>query len=177
MVIASGALIASQQAAAQIRAPGGVTIYDSIGCSTDDRDAKVTVPFSMGSPASPRTRRPSFFATDKDAKPEIVYGPREFTADENGIICLDILEAQSGTWKVDVVEQGSGFTDSKVFTIEGEPIPPTTLPATTTPSTSTTPASTSTTLAPLVRRWVRCSRPDAPTHRTAPHLTGASPIT
>jgi hypothetical protein len=47
----------------------------------------------------------------------------------------------------DVVEQGSGFTDSKVFTIEGEPIPPTTLPATTTTSTPTTPA-TSTTLAP-----------------------------
>jgi hypothetical protein len=64
-------------------------------------------------------------------------------------------------WKIDVVEQGSGFTDSKVFAIEESETPPiitlppittTTLaPATTLPSSTTTtsaPSTTTTTLAP-----------------------------
>ena len=74
-------------------------------------------------------------------------------------------------WKIDVVEQGSGFTDSKVFAIEESETPPiitlppittttlapaTTLPSstTTTSAPSTTQATTTTTLAPVVYRGV-----------------------
>ena len=42
------------------------------------------------------------------------------------------VEAPVGTWKVDVVEQGSGFTDSKVFAVGETETPPITLPSTTT---------------------------------------------
>jgi LPXTG-motif cell wall-anchored protein len=57
--------------------------------------------------------------TDKDANPDIIYGPGTFTADEQGSICLDVFEAPAGLWKIDVVGQGSGSTDSKVFLVEG----------------------------------------------------------
>ena len=133
------------------RAPGGVTIYDSIGCSKDVRAAKVTVPFSIGVTGLAPNSSTEIFVTDKDAQPDIVYGPGTFTADENGNICLDIFDAPAGTWKIDVVEQGSGFTDSKVFTVEETETPPITLPSTTTTTTGTTtpPATTTpTTLAP-----------------------------
>ena len=95
-----------------------MTIYDSIGCSKDIRAAKVTVPFSIGVTGLAPNSSTEIFMTDKDAKPDVVYGPGIFTADENGNICLDIFDAPAGTWKIDVVEQGSGFTDSKVFTVE-----------------------------------------------------------
>ena len=67
--------------------------------------------------------------TDKDSNPEVTSGPATITADANGTVCLNILAAPAGSWKVDVVEQGSGFTDSKVFEIEGLDLPavPTTI--------------------------------------------------
>ena len=132
VIIASGALMLSQQASAQVQAPGGVTIYDSTGCVSDVRDAKVTVPFSIGITGLRPNSSTLIFVTDKDAQPDIVYGPGIFTADENGNICLDILEAPVGLWKIDVFEQGSGFTDSKVFAIGESETPPITLPSTTT---------------------------------------------
>jgi hypothetical protein len=52
----------------------------------------------------------------------VTYGPATITADASGTVCLNILAAPAGMWKVDVVEQGSGFTDSKVF--EGIDLPP-----------------------------------------------------
>ena len=127
-----GALSVSHDVSGQVFASGGVTIYDSIGCSKDIRAAKVTVPFSIGVTGLQPNSSTEFFVTDKDANPDVVYGPGIFTADDEGNICLDIFDAPAGTWKIDVVEQGSGFTDSKVFTIEEEPIPPITLPSTTT---------------------------------------------
>ena len=160
-VIGSSALLASPVSAQ--RAPGGVTIYDSIGCSKDIRAAKVTVPFSIGVTGLDPNSSTEFFVTDKDANPDVVYGPGIFTADENGNICLDIFDAPAGTWKIDVVEQGSGFTDSKVFTVEETETPPITLPSTTTttPGLRPAPASTTTTTsAPPTTRRARPPRSD-----------------
>ncbi len=146
VVIASGALMLSQQASAQVLAPGGVTIYDSTGCVSDVRDAKVTVPFSIGITGLRPNSSTLIFVTDKDANPDVVYGPGIFTADQQGNICLDILDAPVGLWKIDVVEQGSGFTDSKVFAVGESETPPITLPTTTTtlPPATTEPTTTTT---------------------------------
>jgi hypothetical protein len=142
-------LIASQ-VSAQVRAPGGVTIYDERNCAAAGNAAKVTVPFSIGVTGLRPFSEVQIFVTDKDAKPEVTYGPGLIKADQNGNVCLNLLSAPVGSWKVDVVEQGSGFTDSKVFTVEGltlptvptsqppPPPPPTIAPSTSAPAGSTT---------------------------------------
>jgi hypothetical protein len=149
-VLAAGVIIvAATGVAAQVGSAGGVTIFDATNCAGSGNAAKVTPPFSIlvtGLP--PLSRTTQLYVTDKDAKPEITYGPftiQNVTA--QGIACVNVLNAPAGSWKVDVVEPGSGFTDSKVFTVEG-PAPATT---TTTPrviTTTTTAASTTTTAAP-----------------------------
>jgi hypothetical protein len=182
VVIASGALLVSQRASAQVFAAGGVTIYDSVGCSSDVRAAKVTIPFSIGVTGLAPSSSTEIFVTDKDAQPDIVYGPGTFTADQNGNICLDIFDAPPGTWKIDVVEQGSGFTDSKVFTIEGTPAPIISLPSTTTtiPASTTTQAST-TTLAPTTTQpsttTTLAPTTTLATTTTSPGSTTSPPIT
>src|SRR5215831_3773535 len=115
---------------AQVRAPGGVTIFDDTGCAGSGNAAKVDVPFSIGiTGLLPFTADAKMSVTDKDASPEIVYGPIDITdVDGQGNACIDVLEAPPGNWKIDVFEQGGGFTDSKVFTIVG---PPTTTTTTT----------------------------------------------
>jgi hypothetical protein len=151
----------STRAVAQVGAPGGVTVYDAVGCSGSGNASHVTPPFSVlitGLP--PFSRHSTLYVTDKDASPEITYGPYTIpNVNAQGAVCLNVQNAPSGTWKIDVVEEGSGSTDSKVVTVEGGspittvPVPTTTprAPTTTTmPTTSTTgtSGSTSTTLVP-----------------------------
>lgn len=130
-------------ASATPRAAGGVTIYDDPGCVGNGNAAKVTVPFSvLITGLTPFSQSSTLYVTDKDAKPEVTYGP--FTipnVDGQGVACLDVIVAPAGSWKVDVVEEGSGFTDSKVFTIEGPPAPPT-VPPQTSPFTAPPPPTT-----------------------------------
>ena len=96
------------------------------------------VPFSVGiTGLTPFSTTSQLFVTDKDAKPEIVYGPITIpNVDDRGNSCIEVENAPTGLWKVDVVEEGSGFTDSKVFTVEGTE--PTTTTASTPPTTTTT---------------------------------------
>jgi LPXTG-motif cell wall-anchored protein len=138
---------------AQIRAPGGITVFDETGCVGSGNAAKVDVPFSIGiTGLEPFATDAVMFVTDKDASPQIMYGPISIDlVDGQGNACIDVFRAPPGLWKVDVLEQGNGFTDSKVFTIVG-PLAstttsePPTIPSTTTSTTSTTvPPSTSTT--------------------------------
>ena len=51
---------------------------------------------ASGSLALPPNSSTEFFVTDKDAQPDVVYGPGTFTADENGNICLDVFDAPRG---------------------------------------------------------------------------------
>ncbi len=104
--------------------------HDERNCPGNANSAKVTIPFSVGATGLAPSTTAQLYVTDKDSNPEVTYGPATITADESGTVCLNILAAPAGMWKVDVVEQGSGFTDSKVFEIEGIDLPPvpTTIP-------------------------------------------------
>jgi hypothetical protein len=132
------------------RAPGGVAIFDESGCAGAGNSAKVTLPFSVGiTGLTPLSTTSVLYVTDKDAQPDVIYGPYTIpSVDIQGASCLEVTSAPAGTWKVDVVEEGSGFTDSKVFTIEDPNAPPTivatTIPPTTEPALTTEPAPTST---------------------------------
>ncbi len=121
------------------RAPGGVTIYDEPGCSGVAllNEAKVTVPFSiLATGLTPFSTTSQAFATDLDAQPNIRYGPITIPAvGSDGTVCAEVLSAPAGRWKIEVIEEGSGFTDSKVFTIEPSTPPPTTATPTTAPPT------------------------------------------
>ena len=111
-------------AEAQERSAGGVTIYDERNCPGNANSPQVTIPFSFGVTGLVPLSSAQVFVTDKDSQPEVTYGPATIRADATGNVCLNINVAPAGSWKVDVVEQGSGFTDSKVFTIEGLELPP-----------------------------------------------------
>jgi len=151
---AAGALLVAGSTAgwAQVRAPGGITIFDETGCVGSGNAAKVDVPFSMGiTGLQPFATDAEMFVTDKDESPEIMYGPIGIDlVDGQGNACIDVFNAPPGLWKVDVVEQGNGFTDSKVFTIVGPPASTTTSEPTTEPTTvpTTTTSTASTTVAP-----------------------------
>ena len=192
VVIASGALMLSQQAFAQVQAPGGVTIYDSTGC-VERRQVR-----QGDGPVQHRDHRPSTELVDLDLRdrqghPDVVYGPGTFTADQTGNICLDILQAPTGLWKIDVLEQGSGFTDSKVFAIEATETPPiiTIVPSTTTttPGAPTTEATTTTTLPPPTTQPTTTTTLPPPTTQptsttttttlappTSPRVDGPTPV-
>jgi len=131
-----------------VQSPGGVTIYDDLDCLAKANTAKVTVPFSIGvTGLDPFSTNTLVWVTDKDAKPEIVYGPATLmNVPESGDVCLNALAAPSGLWKIDVSEP-NGFTDSKVFTIEDSAVTTTTVPTTTVPTT-TIPTTTTTTGSP-----------------------------
>jgi hypothetical protein len=185
------------------RAPGGVEIFDEPGCFgvAIRNDAKVTVPFSIlvtGLTAGSTTSQ--FFVTDLNVAPPVEYGP--FTippVGSDGTVCAEVLSAPAGHWMVEVVEEGSGFRDSKAFIIEPTPTttttappttappttpPPTTAPPTTTtgaPSTTTTP--TTTIAAEVIRRpwselpWVIVFSTTASTPTTTAPTTSSLPST
>jgi LPXTG-motif cell wall-anchored protein len=146
--------IALSTATAQVRSPGGVTIHDDPNCEGQGNAAKVTPPFSVAiTGLAPNSTTSQVYVTDKDAHPEIIYGPFLIpNVDGQGTSCININDAPAGTWKVDVVEDGSGFTDSKVFSIEDDPTSaPTTTAAPTT--TTTAPSATTTTPPPIAHPW------------------------
>jgi hypothetical protein len=149
VAVVFGAVAAPSNALAGDRARGGVSIHDEPDCvALRTNDAKVAPPFSiLITGLTPSSTTSQLYVTDKDAQPDIIYGPYTIPeVDGAGRACLNVLNAPPGVWKIDVVEDGSGFTDSKVFTVEG-PTPTTTIGTTTTTtgSTTTTTGSTTTT--------------------------------
>src|SRR5262245_52488686 len=120
------ALTAASPAWTQVHAAGGVRVSDELDCPPGGNDPTVGVPFSIEiTGLIPFTDEAQMFVTDMDEK--IEYGPIMIQdVDKQGRACVNVLRAPPGQWKIEVVEQGSGFTDSKVITIEGPPEPTTT---------------------------------------------------
>ena len=138
------------------QASGGITVYDNPGCfglAVKGNSAKVTVAFSVAiTGLTPNSTTSQLFVTDKDAQPDIVYGPITIpNVDDQGRVCMEVEDAPPGTWKIDVVEEGSGSTDSKVIEVEAPEPTTTTSTATTTttaPTTTTSTVPTTTTTVP-----------------------------
>ena len=86
----------------------------------------------------------ALFATDLSNGD--VFGPFVVTTDADGQFCERVNQARPTRWKVDLLEPGSGFTDSKVITVfPSVPDTTTTVPGQTT--TTTVPGQTTTTTA------------------------------
>jgi LPXTG-motif cell wall-anchored protein len=148
-----------------------VTIHDDPACPGGGNAAKVTVPFSiLITGLTPNSTTSQLFVTDKDAKPEIVYGPITIpNVDAEGTSCIEVQNAPAGVWKIDVVEEGSGFTDSKVFTIEStEPTTTTTTAPTTSMPTTTTTTAAPTTTTSVASTTTTTTRPPQSTTTTIP---------
>jgi hypothetical protein len=154
-------VVLTTSASAQVRAPGGVTVYDATGCTGSGNAPQVTPPFSvLITGLTPNSTTSQLYVTSKDTNPEVTYGPYIIpNVDSHGVSCLNVNQAPAGTWKIDVVEEGSGFTNSKVITvlpttptttttIAPPPPPPTTVAPTTVAPTTTTVAPTTTTVGP-----------------------------
>jgi LPXTG-motif cell wall-anchored protein len=173
VVVACAAVALGPALAEAVRAPGGVTLYDASDCPGHGNSARVTPPFSVGiTGLEPFAADALVYVTDKDAKPDVVYGPGTITdVPASGAVCIDVVSAPPGKWKIDVVEQGSGFTDSKVFTIEGGS------PATTVPVTTTTTPRTSTTLLPTTTTVPASTTTGAPTTTTSAPTTTTTTTT
>ena len=144
------------------QAKGGITVYDQsgmLGIAARGDSAKVTVAFSIAiTGLTPNSTTSQLFVTDKDAQPDIVYGPITIpNVDGQGFVCMEVENAPPGTWKIDVVEEGSGFTDSKVFNVEA-PEP-----------TTTTSTATTTTTAPTTTRHPLSQQRRPPCRRRARH--------
>jgi hypothetical protein len=157
--------------AAQLRAPGGLTVYDNVDCAGNGNSPKVTPPFSMLiTGLTPNSTTSQLFVTDQDASPPIRYGPFIIpNVDSQGVSCLNVNHAPPGMWKIEVVEEGSGFTDSKVITVEGGQ--PTT--TSTTGSTTSTTGSTTSTTGSTTSTTGSTTSTTAP---TTPTTTGPTPF-
>ena len=166
-------------------ASGGVTIFDAENCPGHANSPKVTPPFSIGiTGLEPFSTDTLMYVTDKDAKPEVTYGPATLRGvDAHGAVCINVLWAPAGKWKIDVVTPGNNGSKSKVFTVEGPPATTTTKPVTTTtkpvttttttaPNSTTTPPTGSTTLPTSTTTTTPPSvSTTAPTSTTLPALT------
>ena len=148
--LASLAVPASAQ-----RSRGNFFVYQSLNCTglaERSNDPHVSVPFSVGGRNYPANIELRLFAYDLNTDPNDVFGPFVTTTDADGRFCELVFQARPTHWKIDLVEPGSGFTDSKVITvIPSAPPTTTTLPSTTTPTTAITttsvPGQTTTTTA------------------------------
>jgi hypothetical protein len=155
VLVLGASMIAAPAASAQTRASGGVTVFDATDCPGHANSAKVTPPFSIGiTGLAPSSTDALIYVTDKDAKPEVVYGPATLEGvDAHGSICINLLFAPPGLWKIDVVDPSNGYKKSKVFTVESAPTTTTRPKVTTTTrpkpiGSTTTPTSTSSTRPP-----------------------------
>lgn len=121
---------------------GTFFVFDSPDCTGNGNAPKVTVPFSVGGRSYPANTEMEIYATDKRA--DETFGPFTVTTNADGAFCARVNAARETQWKIDLVEPGSGFTDSKVIWVEPATPTPTTVPVTTTIApTTTTPATTS----------------------------------
>src|SRR5262245_36465099 len=104
-------VVLATSASAQVRAPGGVTVYDETGCAGSGNSPQVTPPFSvLITGLTPNSTTSQLFVTSKDTQPEVTYGPFIIpNVDSRGASCLNVNHAPAGTWKIDVVEEGAGF--------------------------------------------------------------------
>lgn len=134
---------------ASTRSKGQMFVFDSPDCTGAGNSPKVTVPASVGGRDYPPNIDMDIYATDTATGER--FGPYVAHTNGNGDFCERVVTARATKWKIDLVEPGSGFTDSKVVTVLSSPPPATTTtaPATTTPTTiaPTTTAATTTTLA------------------------------
>jgi LPXTG-motif cell wall-anchored protein len=132
----------------QVRARGGVRVINAVDCPQGGNAPNVSVPFSIEiTGLLPFAQDAEMFVTDMDASPAVQYGPIIIQdVDGNGRACMNVFTAPPGMWKIDVVEQGEGFTDSKVITVLGPE--PTTTASTTAPPPPPPPTSTTSTTEP-----------------------------
>ncbi len=87
--------------------------YDSPDCIGNGNAPKVTVPFSVGGRSYPANTELQIYATDKRA--DETFGPFTVTTNADGAFCARVNAARETQWKIDLIEPGSGFTDSKVI--------------------------------------------------------------
>jgi hypothetical protein len=111
-------------------------VFDSPDCTGDGNAAKVTVPASVGGRDYPPDIDLDLYATDTATGER--FGPFVARTNGNGDFCEQVVRARATKWKIELIEPGSGFTDSKVVTVLSSP------PATTTTAPATTIAPTTT---------------------------------
>ena len=152
LCVATLALLAVPASAQKSK--GNFFVYQSTNCSglaERSNDPKVSTPFSIGGRNYPANIDMELFATDLNSDPNETFGPFVVTTDAEGRFCQRVNQARPTHWKIDLVEPGSGFTDSKVIMVlPSAPVTTTTLPGqttttTTVPGQTTTTASTTTT--------------------------------
>src|SRR5262245_34659668 len=122
VLLSAGVLVGAASAGwTQLQSAGGITVKDEPECAGSGNSSKVTVPFSiLITGLTPLSETSVGYVTDMDANPKVLYGPITIpNVDAQGNTCIEVLRAPPGQWKIDVVEEGSGFTDSKVITVEG----------------------------------------------------------
>jgi len=139
--------VPSLASAGSSRSRGQFFVYDTPNCVGAGNSAKVTMPASVGGRGYPPNIDMDIYATDKNTNER--FGPFVVTTNGDGAFCAEVVDARATHWKIDLVEPGSGNTDSKVVTVLAPPTPPTTTvpPTTIAPTTSTTtPATTTTTV-------------------------------
>jgi LPXTG-motif cell wall-anchored protein len=128
------------------RSRGNFFVYQSTNCTglaERSNDSKVSVPFSVGGRNYPANIQLELFAVDLNTDPNDVFGPFVVTTDAEGRFCERVSQARTTHWKIDLVEPGSGFTDSKVIEVVAPTVPTTSLPG---QATTTTTAITTTSL-------------------------------
>jgi LPXTG-motif cell wall-anchored protein len=146
-LIGAVVIITSSPADALIdRSKGSFFVYDTPDCTGQGTASTVTPPFSIGGRNYPPNEPMSLFVTYQATGER--FGPLTFVTDSNGAFCLLVNRAlPPGEWKIDILQPGSGFTDSKVIIVGPDApttttAPPTSAPSTLPPSTSTAPTST-----------------------------------
>ncbi len=129
---------------AATRSRGQFFVFDSPDCTGNGNAPRVTVPASVGGRNYPPLISMQLFATDMATRER--FGPFVATTDANGSFCERVERARSARWKIDLIEPGSGSTDSKVVTVLAPPPASTTTvaPTTTAAATTTVPVTTTT---------------------------------
>lgn len=130
---------------ASARSRGNFFVFDTPDCTGQGNSPRVTVPASVGGRNYPPNIDMDLYATDMTTGER--FGPFVTHTNGNGDFCEQVVKARATRWKIDLIEPGSGFTDSKVVTVLS---PPPTATTTTTPTTiapTTTAAVTTTTAA------------------------------
>ncbi len=146
------ALLATPASAQRSR--GNFLVYQATDCTgliERANDPTVTVPFSMGGRNYPANIDLQLFATDHPNGD--VSGPFTVTTDAQGRFCERVNQARPTQWKINLIEPGGLFTDSKVITVLPTAPPETTTTAapgqtTTTVAGQTTTAAATTTAVP-----------------------------
>ena len=178
VAIAFGTLMsAPPMVSALTLAQGGVKVFDDADCHGNGHSSSVTPPFSIGvTGLSPSSTEASVSITDKDAMPDIIYGPATLEhVDKHGDACLNVLTALAGSWKIEVVEPSNGYNKSKVFRVEGTTTTTTTTTRPPTTTTSTRPPTTTTSTRPPAT--TTSTRPPATTTTRPPTTTTRPPTT